>query len=282
MSAAAAIFSFWRKNMKKIFKFLAVLLSSAFLLALAACGETPAQPENPGAEQPPQKEQSVLTQFKLTKEDFKNKAVVFYGDSITYGAGISLANGEKTYGTLLAEALDFDAINYAVSGQALALARPDRGLTAGVMDITLHAETNAQAHYAIIAHGTNDFAATTVELGSKEDKPEKLEEVETFYGAVRYAVNTLRAHNPNIKILFLTPIYRADRGSLYNGNMDKLTDFSAAISALAEELEYRVIDMYNVFDSTNFKKGGEYTADGLHPNAAGHQKMADFLLAYDK
>ncbi len=265
--------------MKKSFtgKTIALLLGAAMLLAFGGCDGKEPTPTPP---QDNDKEVETLADFKIDQSYFKNRAVVFYGDSITYGA--TLQTGEKRYCEIMAERLDFDLFNKAVSGSALALPRPDKNLESGCTIIERNADLNRQAHIAVLMYGANDFFASNhiSPIGDPDDRPERLEDVDSFYGSIRYAVKTLRKENEDLRILFLTPLYR--HSPKVNGNMDTIADYSAVIEELAEECDYRVINMYGIFENLDFTPGGPLTTDGVHPNAAGHQLMADFLLNYDQ
>lgn len=222
----------------------------------------------------------VLSNFKITKEYFEGKKVVFYGDSITIGLGIDFVNGEKRYCDILADNLGFNFKNFAQSGSKLTKDRMEVFLKAGVSVMKTNEEHNKEADYAIIAYGTNDFSTYdgSTLIGNKTDNPQYVSEINSFYGGIRMAVNMLRGQNPDIKILFLTPIYRT---LLINRNGESLVDFGKAIENLAEELDYRVINMFSVFNETNFYNESQYSEDGLHPNILGHAKMAEYVLGYD-
>ena len=58
--------------------------------------------------------------------------------------------------------------------------------------------------YIVAAYGTNDYGSPDVPLGTTTDTTGA-----TFKGAINYAVNKICTAYPNIKILFVSPIWRS-------------------------------------------------------------------------
>lgn len=227
------------------------------------------EPEKPPIEAAP-------CDVKFTKKYFAGKKVVSYGDSIS--AHATLNPGEKDYVDLLSEVLGFTATHLGRNSSRLTGKPPvETVVRPGVDLMTANRAVNAAADVAIIAYGTNDYNVN-VPIGSEDDTYERWQDVDTFKGAIRFAVETLRAHNPDIRIVFLTPIYRNNRPQNEIGL--RLTDYCDAVTALADKFGYLAIDMYNGvgFDETNFYSRSKYTLDQLHPNAIGHAKMAQYIL----
>ena len=111
---------------------------------------------------------------------------------------------------------------------------------------------NEIADYAFIAYGTNDFSANA-DLGARGDDPRNWLEIQTFYGAIRYAVKALRAQNPSIRIMMLTPIYRSTHGVPPKNSTRVLSEFVQAICDMSEELDYRAINDFDApFNKNNF------------------------------
>lgn len=256
------------------------------LLTLGACGGVSGNIDEKSAG-------GKLADFKLTREFFMDKKVVIYGDSITVESSKSsfIEIGQKNWVDYLQTSLGFEKIdNYAVSGTVLthSVSKAPMGSTpenriSGVRYMEQNARWNAQADYAFIAYGTNDFAVSAG-MGNNTDDPASYLETNTFRGAVNLAVKTLRDQNPDIKILFLTPIFRSNWSKINpaNGAGFTLKEYCEAIMDMANTLEYRAVDMYtDIFGWDNFQAGKDYTNDGLHPNALGHKVMSAYLLSLD-
>ena len=188
-------------------------------------------------------------------------------------------------------ALGFNKLgNFAVAGTVLThgMSKKPAGSDiedrwSGVHYMAQHATENAQADYAFIAYGTNDFGASTP-MGTAEDDCSSYVEANTFCGSVRLAVKTLREQNPDIKILFLTPIFRSAWSKLNpkNGVGFTLRDYCQVILDMSEELRYRAVNMYDdIFGWDNYMADEGLTPDGLHPNGMGHRMMAMYLLNLD-
>ena len=62
----------------------------------------------------------------------------------------------------------------------------------------------ATVDYIVAAYGTNDYGSPDVTLGTTTDTTGA-----TFRGAINYAVNKICTAYPNIKILFVSPIWRS-------------------------------------------------------------------------
>lgn len=134
----------------------------------------------------------------------------------------------------------------------------------------------SQVETVLIQHGVNDYhAAVPIE------NPEDLYDEYTYLGALRSAVRDLRRANPGIRIVLVTPTYtwyiftgltceEADQGS------GVLEEYVNAQLRAGEELGIEVIDVYHDFyPHEKWEDKDLYTRDGLHPNEAGREKLAE-------
>lgn len=211
---------------------------------------------------------------------FYGKKVVFYGDSIS--ARATLSQGQKDYKEKLAFALVFEYQSFAVSVSLLTYEYSKKiPRTSGVEYITNNMVANSLSDYAIIWYGTNDFKCN-VPIGSAPDDFVLLNEVNTLKSGIRYSVDTLRKHNPKIKIIFLTMLYRDDMAIIdehvVDSNNETLLKYGKAVSDMCYELDCTFVDIFPIFNHDNFYKGSIYTSDGLHPNYLGHNMISEYLL----
>ena len=218
----------------------------------------------------------VEDQMKLSfsADWFIGKRVVVYGDSITHGVGTS--DKSKTYIDLLSKQIGFSYNNFAVSGSLLTYVNAMQdGRESGVEIITEQKEYNQNADYAIILYGANDSTHRVFSTTGYEASPNGLNEVSTFKQGIEYAVKTLRQHNKDIIIIFLTPILRTDNNGF---SIETLNDYTQLIMKLSSEYDYYYFDLYPLFTTENFSENSAYTSDGCHPNDEGNRLIYQFLL----
>ncbi|MFL0864780.1 SGNH/GDSL hydrolase family protein [Vibrio parahaemolyticus] len=137
-------------------------------------------------------------------------------------------------------------------------------------------DTNwSEVDLVIIAFGTNDFSGN-VPIGTPSAFGP-----ETFLGAMNKVVDDLLTAYPHLKLVFLTPIYRARFASGDGLNSDDhpnasdlyLLDYVDAI--LSQSKLHKVVskDMYR---TSNIGKltSDYYLSDGVHPSSKGYTHLA--------
>ena len=138
---------------------------------------------------------------------------------------------------------------------------------------TLKAIDFATIDICFISYGTNDFGFN-VNSGTA-DVVSNL----TVAGAMKEVVNKLQSKNPNMEIIFTTPIYRADK--FLNTLNLPLSVYADTIKGTAGRLGTKVIDLHtcsgiNEFNYTTLLNA----ADKLHPVAAGNTLMAKSFVKH--
>lgn len=131
----------------------------------------------------------------------------------------------------------------------------------------------------LIQKGVNDYHA-----GTAIEDPDAPYDEHTFLGAIRSAVADLRKVNPDIRILLVTPtfVWYTYSGETceqidYGGGL--LKDYVEAELSLAEELGVEAVDLYHDFYPHEKPEDWErYTMDGLHPNEAGRELIAQAIV----
>ena len=138
---------------------------------------------------------------------------------------------------------------------------------------TLKAIDFATIDICFISYGTNDFGFNV--------NPGTSDVVSNFTvaGAMKEVVNKLQSKNPNMEIIFTTPIYRADK--FLNKLNLPLSVYADTIKGTAGRLATKVIDLHTCSGINEFN----YTtllnhADKLHPVAAGNTLMAKSFVKY--
>lgn len=140
----------------------------------------------------------------------------------------------------------------------------------------------ATVDYIVAAYGTNDYGSPDVTIGTTTDTTGA-----TFKGAINYAVNKICTAYPNIKILFVSPIWRSrynsgdgnDSDVYANSRGNYLLDFVDAMKEMAALNKMPFIDMYRT-SGINKYNGATLLSDGLHPvPGVGYQRIAEKIAA---
>jgi len=204
---------------------------------------------------------------------------VFVGDSITAGAQCD----GKTYWELLAERLELGSVNgMGVGGSCISGTSSYGAENSPLID---RFGDIPEADLISIFMGTNDYGHDTP-LGTIDDKTDV-----SFYGALNVIIPALLEKYPDATIVFITPMHRYGYGtnsgtgkahtydSVPNGAGHTLEDYANAIKAVCEKYSVDVIDLYELCDldpSLDMTRE-QYMEDGLHPNALGHNYIANIL-----
>lgn len=136
-----------------------------------------------------------------------------------------------------------------------------RGLTEYIQG-----EHDGQKYCFVIKFGTNDYFG-----GHPVDNAEDRYDVETYAGALRTGIRTLKEASPDAEILLMAPTYTV----LFSGGEEKLgerggvlTDYVDATLRVAEDMDVRCINNY-ADSGINAESYEKYLADGCHPNEKG-------------
>lgn len=133
-----------------------------------------------------------------------------------------------------------------------------------------------EVEIVLIQQGLNDYHA-----GTPIENPENPYDEYTFLGAIRTGVEALRKVNPDVRIVIITPTYtwytftgltceESDNGG------GVLEDYVNAELEVARQLGVEVVDVYHdFFPHDTWEDYTLYTRDGLHPNEAGRQMLAE-------
>lgn len=133
----------------------------------------------------------------------------------------------------------------------------------------------------LIQHGLNDYYSG-VPLKNDRDPYDEY----TFQGALRSAVRSLRQANPNMRIVLITPTYTWHRQSSltceeFDAGYGVQEDYIRAEMEVAEEMGVELLDLYHdLFPHDRWEDWEIYTRDGLHPNEAGCELLAEVIADY--
>ena len=216
--------------------------------------------------------------------ELKGKKINFLGDSITQGVGTSCE--DKIYLNLIKKEYALScARNYGISGTRIARQQKPSAEPSFDLDFCRRAdEMDADADVVVVFGGTNDYGHGDAPLGSFGDEKEN-----TFYGACRVLCEKLIKKYPRAEIVVMTPLHRTDEDNMRGDcnkeyNVAPLERYVEIIKQTAKYYALPVLDLYAVSGiqpNVDFIKE-RYAPDGLHPNDAGHERIAKRLAAFLK
>ena len=142
--------------------------------------------------------------------------------------------------------------------------------------------------YFIIEYGMNDFF-----MGAPIKPQEHEYDMKSYVGALRYAVNHLRAYAPDATIVLCAPNYARffegdwmiGDGNTLNTGYGTLFDYKGACESVATETNALFFKAYNGLGIDGYT-AEQYLEDGVHLTAEGRRLYADALarliLSYEE
>lgn len=201
--------------------------------------------------------------------------ILFLGDSITSGVGASSYTNK--YVERVKQKIECQTINYGVSGTRIARQKIF-DYTRGENDWDFQQRMGAMdkdADMVFVFGGTNDFGHGNAEIGKKGDT-----DPYTFYGGMENLTNYLLSTYGKEKVCFLLPLRRAVEE---RADGRTLLDYVEVIKEVLIEKGIDYLDFYdNGLPKPISTQPDEYFADGLHPNDAGHDWVAEQVANYLK
>lgn len=215
-----------------------------------------------------------------------NKApyINFLGDSITWGVSLEHPQTE-TYCHLFCERIGARENNYGISGTRIARqSKPTRGYELLSFDLDFNLREpilDKGAIFTFVYGGTNDYEHGDAPIGSEND-----EGVDTFWGALKTLVASLKRDFGQEKLCFLLPSPRF-REKFPGSNPAKdpnlavpLEEYRAIMRKCLKENGIDHIDLSLYYPIPEKAGQTEFTSDGLHLNKKGHEKLAEILCQY--
>lgn len=212
--------------------------------------------------------------------ELKDKKIAFLGDSITEGCGVS--DPANFYWNAFARATGAQCFGYGIGGTRIAPQRVpsinprhDRYFASRVEDMIPDADV------VVVFGGTNDYGHGDAAFGTMDDRTE-----ETFCGAFHCLLQKLIARYPNAQLVIMTPLHRLNEKTVYDEYGMRQTaclqDYVDAISEIAAYYAIPVLDLYRVsgLQPAVPVLQEQYMPDGLHPNDAGHERIAQKLHGF--
>ena len=207
--------------------------------------------------------------------ELKGKKVVFLGDSITEGVGASCE--DTRYVNVFGKITGTTVLNYGIGGTRFAKQTNPTNEVWDKNDFCgRYMNMDDDADIVVVFGSTNDYGHGDAPFGEYSDRTP-----DTFIGATHFLMKGLIEKYPGAEIVFMTPIHR-ERENYHNQNRKILKDYVDVIKNVAEYYSIPVLDLFAGFgvcpDIAAHKE--KYCPDGLHPNDAGHKRLAEKLKAF--
>ncbi len=204
-------------------------------------------------------------------------SVAFLGDSITEGYGTS--DPDRRFSALIWKSADLGVVlNYGIGGTRFSRQVPPETDNEWHIPFVDRVETmDAEADLIFVLGGVNDFLHGNAPLGTFTDATPY-----TFYGACHTLMRSLIEKYPDKPIVFATPLHCIQEYEPLQAGKAPLSAYVAAIKETAAYYALPVLDL-------NAMSGIQpmvpilremYIPDGLHPNDAGHERLAERIEAY--
>lgn len=208
--------------------------------------------------------------------ELKDKTLLFLGDSITEGHGVS--GPDKTFWGLLAAREGAHCVGYGIGGTRIARQPHSTGEGWDRDFCGRVEEMQPEADVVVVFGGTNDFGHGDAPFGTMADRTP-----DTFYGALHTLYTSLLTRYPAADMVVMTPLHR-DCEDAPRPGVRPLKEYVAAIREVAEFYSLPVLDLFSmsgIQPAVPVMKE-RYMPDGLHLNEAGHEILAAKLTAFLK
>ena len=199
------------------------------------------------------------------------------GDSITEGVGVSdLTN--MYYNRLQRECGIRELYIDGIGGTRIARQQtPSQDPRIDSYFISRVDAIDADCDLVLVFGGTNDFGHGDAPMGTPNDRT-----VDTFWGASHVLCEKLIHRFPKSQIVFMSPLHRENEEDICGNNKGTRDDYVEVLRAVTRRFAIPFLDMFQVSGMTPkvpvYK--ALYMPDGLHPNDAGHEKIAQRLKGF--
>lgn len=213
--------------------------------------------------------------------ELKGKEINFLGDSITEGVGASCQANRFT--DRIAAQTGAICRNYGISGTRIARQQNPEPQNPFDRDFCSRVEEmDASADVVIVFGGTNDFGHGDAPFGVDSDRT-----ADTFCGALHVLCTRLLARYPHGQIVIATPLHRLMEDSA-RGDGSKTEDAPVLLGYVRQiraAAAYYAIPVLDLYATSGLQPNvpiirEQFLPDGLHPNDAGHQRLADCIIRF--
>lgn len=213
-------------------------------------------------------------------KNLKDLKVNFLGDSITEGTGASCPAAR--FVNVFAAKTGATVRNYGIGGTRIARQqKPSDPIMDEYFGLRVD-QMEADADLIVVFGGTNDFGHGDAPFGEVEGEDT---DENNFCGALRALILRLMARYPTAELVFMTPLHRKSelvKINEYGVPCHPLADYVDAIRRITAVYGVPCLDLWSSAGIAPRVPGNcaTYTADGLHPNDRGMERVADRLIAF--
>ena len=204
------------------------------------------------------------------------KAVLFSGDSISYGAGDSI--GGRAWGGRIGDLYSMDWINASISGASVSTAR---GANRMINQLARH--TNKTFDYVILHGGTNDAWEKTP-IGKMSDSFDlKSFDNKTFAGGLEELLYYAHQYYRSAKFGYIINFrFNDDLTIGYLNNMKEYVDMTKKI---CDKWGVPYLDLYSNEELSaklklNTPDHTDLVPDNIHPNHLGYEIITPYVAAW--
>lgn len=203
------------------------------------------------------------------------------GDSITEGVGVKDLNN-MYYNRIQKECGIRELYIDGIGGTRIA--RQQKASEQEIWDryfISRVDNIDEDCDLVVVFGGTNDFGHGDAPLGTPDDRTE-----DTFWGACHMLCEKLINRFPKSQIVFMSPLHRMTEDSVFGTNKPEpvgtLYDYVEIMRTVTRKYSIPFLDMLQVGGMTPKIPIQQelYMPDGLHPNDAGHERIAARLKGF--
>lgn len=213
--------------------------------------------------------------------ELKNKKIAFLGDSITEGYGISSL--DHIYWNVLAQKTGAVCYGYGISGTRIAPnITPSQDPCCDFYFASRVEDMIPDAEIVVVFGGTNDYGHGDAPMGSVDSYDER-----TFCGAFHGLLQKLINRYPDAHLIVMTPLHRLhDTDCTCNEwGVRRQCGLRGYVDAITEIAACYGIPVLDLFRTSGLQPDipilrERYMPDGLHPNEAGHQRIAQRLIGF--
>lgn len=205
--------------------------------------------------------------------ELKGKVINFLGDSITEGGAVS--SPDKRYFEVMKRKYGLKEANgYGISGTRIARQRSKSEYESYDRYFASRIDEMGDADIVVVFGGTNDYGHGDAPIGMFSDRTP-----DTFYGACHDLYTRLINKYPGKPIVIMTPLHRADEVQIKDGTETSLLTYVNIIREVAEYYSFPVCDLFKIsgLQPSVPVIMEKFVPDGLHPNDAGSEIMAERL-----
>ncbi|MCR5398927.1 MAG: SGNH/GDSL hydrolase family protein [Lachnospiraceae bacterium] len=215
--------------------------------------------------------------------DFSGVKITIMGDSITAATNLSEEEqAQYNYPKLLADILGCEVVNLGIGGSVVS-----RNASNSPM-VERWSEIPEDSDVIIIFGGTNDCLYMNkwdfghIEYDLRMNSGTFCGDLDEMCSAIKwkYRDNT----DKYVKFIYVNPMSTILNDGVYAtdpGNMVEQNTFAQAINEIVPPYGFDVIDLYNsnFMNSHDWDVNHEFVTDGVHPNPAGYQILAEHLAS---